>query len=141
MNELAGQKACQAAGKAQEGRVDAKVELQLGYPILVITSSLGLVFLTLHTSHPCSVAPPCQPPVCDKSLRGWAGGEHHWYPTNAQVLLALSSPFPEFLLLLLGKRRGFVGYRESLADFPPLVLISARARGDSAALNSTGGVV
>lgn len=98
LSELAGQKACQAAGKAQQGRVDAKVELQLGYPILVITSSLGFVFLTLHRSHPCSVAPPCQPSVCDKSLRGWAGGEHHWYPTKAQVLLAPSSPFPEFPL-------------------------------------------
>lgn len=77
--ELAGQKASQAAGKAQEGRVDAKVELQLGYPVLVMTSSsLGFVFLTLHGSHPCSVAPLCQPPVRDKSLRGWAGAEHHW---------------------------------------------------------------
>lgn len=77
--ELAGQKASQAAGKAQEGWVDAKVELQLGYPVLVMTSSsLGFVFLTLHRSHPCSVAPLCQPPVRDKSLRGWAGAEHHW---------------------------------------------------------------
>lgn len=98
LSKLAGQKASQAAGKAQEGRVDTKVELQLGHPVLVMTLSLGFVFLTLHRSNSCSVALPCQPPVCDKSLRGWAGGEHHWYPTKARVLSAPSSPCPEFLL-------------------------------------------
>lgn len=47
LRELAGQKASQAAGKAQEDRVEAKVELQLRYPVVIMTSSLGFVFLTL----------------------------------------------------------------------------------------------
>lgn len=63
LRELVGQKAFQAAGKAQEGRVEVKAELQLRYPVLVMASSVGFVFLTLPQVMPLrscpSVPAPC----------------------------------------------------------------------------------
>lgn len=102
LSELAGQKAPQAAGRAQEGWVGAKVELQLGYPILVMTSSLGFVVLTLDRSRPCSAAPLPQSLVCDESLRGWGRTSLVPYEGSSSVSTVLSlSPAPGVLLLLL----------------------------------------
>lgn len=121
--ELAGQKASQAADKAQEGWVGAKVKLQLGYPVLVMTSSsLGFVFLTLPGHVPAQL-PLCASPLCTTNHEGLGWGRTSLVAfkgsSAVSTILSLSQVPAVLLLLLLGKRRGFVGYRKSLADFPP----------------------